>query len=46
MMAIYIAGEPNSSALALEPVEKMAGIASAINGMCFFAIVAYLSSVT
>jgi len=45
MMAINLAVEPNSSALALEPMGNMAGMASAIYGTCFFFIGAFLGSV-
>lgn len=45
MMAINLAIEPNSSALALEPMGNMAGMASAIYGTSFFFIGAFLGSV-
>ncbi len=45
MMAINLAVEPNSSALALEPMGNMAGMASAIYGTSFFFIGATLGSV-
>jgi DHA1 family bicyclomycin/chloramphenicol resistance-like MFS transporter len=45
MMAINLAVEPNSSALALEPMGNMAGMASAIYGTSFFFIGAFLGSV-
>lgn len=45
MMAINLAVEPNSSALALEPMGSMAGMASAVYGTCFFSIGASLGSV-
>lgn len=45
MMAINLAVEPNSSALALEPMGNMAGMASAIYGTAFFFIGASLGSV-
>lgn len=45
MMAINLAVEPNSSALALEPMGSMAGMASAIYGTFFFFIGASLGSV-
>lgn len=45
MMAINLAVEPNSSALALEPMGNMAGMASAIYGTTFFFIGASLGSV-
>lgn len=46
MLAINLAVEPNSSALALEPMGDMAGMASAIYGTCFFFVGASLGSVT
>ena len=45
LMAINLAIEPNSSALALEPMGKMAGMASAIYGTAFFFVGASLGSV-
>ena len=45
MMAINLAVEPNSSALALEPMGNRAGIASSIYGTTFFFIGASLGSV-
>jgi DHA1 family bicyclomycin/chloramphenicol resistance-like MFS transporter len=45
MMAINLAVEPNSSALALEPMGEMAGMASAIYGTSFFFIGAFVGSV-
>jgi len=45
LLAINIAVEPNSSALAMEPMGEMAGIASAIYGTSFFFIGAALGSV-
>lgn len=45
LMAINIAVEPNSSALALEPMGNMAGMASAVYGTSFFFIGASLGSV-
>jgi DHA1 family bicyclomycin/chloramphenicol resistance-like MFS transporter len=45
LMAINLAVEPNSSALALEPLGKMAGIASSIYGTSFFFIGSSLGSV-
>lgn len=45
MMAINLAVEPNGSALALEPMGNMAGIAAALYGTCFFSIGASLGSV-
>lgn len=44
LMAINIAVEPNSSALALEPLGDMAGMASAVYGTSFFFIGASLGS--
>ncbi|MNL65597.1 bicyclomycin/multidrug efflux system [compost metagenome] len=46
MLAINLAVEPNSSALALEPMGNMAGMASAIYGTCFFFVGALIGSVT
>ncbi|GAA0551379.1 MFS transporter [Chitinophaga japonensis] len=45
LMAINLAVEPNSSALALEPMGNMAGMASAVYGTAFFFIGASLGSV-
>jgi DHA1 family bicyclomycin/chloramphenicol resistance-like MFS transporter len=45
LMAINLAIEPNSSALALEPMGNTAGIASAVYGTSFFFIGACLGSV-
>lgn len=45
MMSINLAVEPNSSALALEPMGNMAGMASAVYGTSFFFIGASLGSV-
>lgn len=45
LMAINLAIEPNSSALALEPMGNMAGIASSVYGTAFFFIGASLGSV-
>jgi DHA1 family bicyclomycin/chloramphenicol resistance-like MFS transporter len=45
LMAINLAVEPNSSALALEPMGNMAGMASAIYGTSFFFIGATLGAV-
>ncbi|MBO9572944.1 MAG: MFS transporter, partial [Chitinophagaceae bacterium] len=42
---INIAIEPNSSALALEPMGNVAGMASSIYGTVFFFIGAFLGSV-
>lgn len=38
LMGINLAVEPNSSALAMEPMGAMAGIASSVYGTCFFFI--------
>ena len=45
MLAINLAVEPNSSALAMEPMGNMAGMASAVYGTSFFFIGASLGSV-
>jgi DHA1 family bicyclomycin/chloramphenicol resistance-like MFS transporter len=45
MLAINLAVEPNSSALALEPMGEMAGMASSIYGTFFFSIGSSLGSV-
>ncbi|WP_254640052.1 MFS transporter [Chitinophaga sp. GbtcB8] len=45
LMALNLAVEPNSSALALEPMGNMAGMASAVYGTYFFCIGASLGSV-
>jgi MFS transporter, DHA1 family, multidrug resistance protein len=45
MMAINLAVEPNSSALALEPLGDVAGIASSIYGTIFFSVGSLLGSV-
>jgi DHA1 family bicyclomycin/chloramphenicol resistance-like MFS transporter len=45
MLAINLAVEPNSSALALEPMGEMAGMASSIYGTIFFSVGASLGSV-
>lgn len=45
LMAINIAVEPNSSALAMEPMGNMAGMASAVYGTSFFFIGASLGSI-
>jgi DHA1 family bicyclomycin/chloramphenicol resistance-like MFS transporter len=45
LLAINLAVEPNSSALALEPMGNMAGMASAIYGTFFFFIGAALGAV-
>jgi DHA1 family bicyclomycin/chloramphenicol resistance-like MFS transporter len=45
LMAINLAVEPNSSALAMEPMGNSAGIASSVYGTCFFFIGALLGSI-
>jgi len=45
LLAINLAVEPNSSAMALEPMGNMAGMASAIYGTFFFFLGAALGSV-
>jgi len=45
LMSINLAVEPNSSALALEPMGEVAGMASAIYGTVFFSVGALLGSV-
>jgi DHA1 family bicyclomycin/chloramphenicol resistance-like MFS transporter len=45
LMSINLAIEPNGSALALEPMGNMAGMASAVYGTAFFSIGATLGSV-
>ncbi|HEY4206472.1 MAG TPA: MFS transporter, partial [Puia sp.] len=45
MLAINLAVEPNSSALALEPMGDMAGMASSIYGTAFFFVGATVGSV-
>lgn len=45
LLAINLAVEPNSSALALEPMGQMAGMASSVYGTLFFSIGASLGSV-
>lgn len=45
LLAINLAVEPNSSALALEPMGNMAGLASSVYGTVFFFIGATLGSV-
>jgi MFS transporter, DHA1 family, multidrug resistance protein len=45
MLAINLAVEPNSSALALEPMGNMAGMASSVYGTVFFFIGATLGAV-
>lgn len=45
LMAINIAVEPNSSALALEPMGEMAGMAASVYGTLFFFVGASLGSI-
>ncbi len=45
LMALNLAVEPNSSALAMEPMGEMAGTASAVYGTCFFFVGASLGSI-
>ena len=45
LMAINVAIEPNSSALAMEPLGSNAGIASSVYGTCFFFIGAGIGAV-
>jgi len=45
LIGINLAVEPNSSALAMEPMGNRAGMASAVYGTCFFFIGASLGSV-
>jgi len=45
MMAINLAVEPNSSALALEPLGQVAGTAASVYGTLFFSIGAALGSI-
>ena len=45
LMAINLAVEPNSSALAMEPMGNMAGMASAVYGTSFFFIGASLGAI-
>jgi DHA1 family bicyclomycin/chloramphenicol resistance-like MFS transporter len=45
MVAVNLAVEPNSSALALEPLGDMAGIAASIYGTIFFSVGASLGSI-
>jgi MFS transporter, DHA1 family, multidrug resistance protein len=45
LMSLTLAVEPNSSALALEPLGKVAGIASAVYGTSFFFIGASLGAI-
>lgn len=44
LQAVYVAAEPDSSALALEPMGATAGIAAAIFGTSFFVIGSFLGS--
>jgi DHA1 family bicyclomycin/chloramphenicol resistance-like MFS transporter len=44
MLAINLAVEPNSSALALEPMGDVAGVASSVYGTVFFSVGASLGS--
>ncbi len=44
LQGIYVAAEPNSSALALEPLGSTAGMAAAIYGTSFFVIGSFLGS--
>jgi MFS transporter, DHA1 family, multidrug resistance protein len=45
LMGINLAVEPNSSALAMEPMGKTAGMASSVYGTCFFFIGSLMGSV-
>jgi DHA1 family bicyclomycin/chloramphenicol resistance-like MFS transporter len=45
LMALNLGVEPNSSALAMEPMGRMAGMASAVYGTCFFFIGSALGSI-
>lgn len=45
MLAINLAVEPNSSALALEPMGQVAGIASSVYGTSFFFVGAFMGSI-
>lgn len=45
LLAINLAVEPNSSALAMEPLGHMAGIAASVYGTCFFFVGASLGSI-
>ena len=45
LMGINLAIEPNSSALAMEPMGNAAGLASSVYGTCFFFIGASLGSI-
>jgi DHA1 family bicyclomycin/chloramphenicol resistance-like MFS transporter len=45
LLGINLAVEPNSSALALEPMGKMAGMAASVYGTSFFFIGAFLGYV-
>ncbi len=44
LQALYVAAEPNSSALALEPLGSTAGMAAAIYGTSFFVLGSFLGS--
>ncbi|MBI1277831.1 MAG: MFS transporter [Anaerolineaceae bacterium] len=44
LQGIYVAAEPNSSALALEPLGSTAGMAAAIYGTSFFVVGSFLGS--
>ena len=44
LQGIYVAAEPNSSALALEPMGATAGMAAAIYGTSFFVVGSFLGS--
>lgn len=44
LQGIYVAAEPNSSALALEPLGSTAGMAAAIYGTSFFVLGSFLGS--
>jgi DHA1 family bicyclomycin/chloramphenicol resistance-like MFS transporter len=44
LQAVYVAAEPDSSALALEPMGATAGIAAAIYGTSFFVVGSFLGS--
>lgn len=45
LMGVNLAIEPNSSALAMEPLGSMAGIASSVYGTCFFFVGSGLGSI-
>lgn len=44
LQGVYVAAEPNSSALALEPMGTTAGMAAAIYGTSFFVVGSFLGS--